>query len=52
MKKIIIFVLIAFIIGFISGAYFYAKILDKPEIVNNNKIKLKRNKTVNIEDLN
>ena len=46
MKKIIIGILIGIILGLPLGAYFYAKFLDKPEVVNNNKIKLKRNKNV------
>ena len=41
MKKIIIGVLIGFIIGFPCGTLFYAKLLDKPEIINQNKIKQK-----------
>jgi gas vesicle protein len=41
MKKIIIGVLIGFILGFSSGMLFYSKLLDKPEVVNQNKIKQK-----------
>ena len=45
MKKIIIGALIGLFLGFALGVWFYAKVLDKPEIVNNNDIKqkIKRN---------
>ena len=38
---IIIGVLIGFILGFSTGTLFYSKLLDKPEVVNQNKIKQK-----------
>ncbi|MFK5948800.1 MAG: hypothetical protein QM500_08545 [Methylococcales bacterium] len=42
MKKIIIGVLIGFILGFSSGMLFYSKLLDKPEVVNQNKVRVKQ----------
>jgi len=52
MKKTIICILIGLLLGLPLGAYLYSKFLDKPEVVNHNKIKFKRNKTVNMDDLN
>lgn len=36
--RLVAFILLGFVLGFASGTYFYAKVLDKPDVVNETTI--------------